>query len=125
MTIPHEMEKQPRIAATPTEPNPRCSASVHRLISRPGVKGKGGWRVSFSHSIAAVAAAGIFAGALCSARADVAADTCIGIAAPSYPTVSEFTMIGSVVHVRVTLGAGPTRNTNHIIINRWRFNLDC
>jgi len=47
------------------------------------------------------------------------------MAAPSYPNASNFTPIGSILHVLVTLGAGQTRNTTHIIINRWRFNLDC
>src|SRR5262245_12492376 len=59
------------------------------------------------------------------ARADVTADTCIVNPVISYPTAAEFTPVGVTVQVVVTIGAGESRNSAHLFVNRLRFNLDC
>lgn len=72
-----------------------------------------------------IVASGILAVVIAPARADVTADTCIGNPVISYPAAAEFTPVGATVRVVVTLSAGETRNSAHLIINRLRFNLDC
>jgi hypothetical protein len=89
-----------------------CSTkgSIHRLY-----KGLGAL---------AIVTAVVIGGARVS-MAEPDANTCNGSSELNYPTAPNFSSVGDLVHVVLTLGAGGIQGGTSLSINRVRFDLDC